>query len=83
MWQGLYPPHQAEKVRDEIMSCYGEVAVAKIAHSEQLKSLLPARDVEDKLRSDEALTMALLGLFAEEALLNSRLPARLGRKRTA
>jgi len=36
--------------------------------------------VEDELRSDVALTMALLGLITEEAVIAQRLRARLSRR---
>ena len=62
---------------------YGEIAVAKVAHSEQLKQLLPSHEVESDLRSDGALTTALLGLFSEDAVISTRIggkPGKLKRK---
>tara|TARA_A100001037_G_scaffold270459_1_gene265299 strand:+ start:406 stop:780 length:375 start_codon:yes stop_codon:yes gene_type:complete len=79
-WQELYPIHHAEAVREVVTQAYGEIAVAKVAHSEQLKALIPSRRIDDVLRSDESLTMALLGLIAEEAVISVRL-RKLGRKK--
>ena len=39
--------------------------MSKVAHSEHLKGIIPAKVVEDELRSEKSLTMALLGLIAE------------------
>lgn len=80
-WQEKYASHQAEDVRAEVHAVYGEIAVAKVAHSEHMKSLLSALTVERDLRSGAALTMALLGLIGEEAVLAPRLNAKLGRRR--
>lgn len=82
-WRAMYPDHHAEAVGDEVIRTYGEVIVAKVAHSEQLKGILPTVVIEDKLRSTEALTMALLGLVAEEAVLATRIGGKFGRKRIA
>jgi hypothetical protein len=76
-WQERYPEHYADEVADEIRMVYGQVAVAKIAHSEHFKGIIPASIVEQDLRSEAALTMSLLGLIAEEAILQDRLDARL------
>jgi hypothetical protein len=72
-WQTQYPDHLAESIAREVMDAYGEVAVSKVAHSEHLKSIIAASVVEDELRSETALTMALIGLFAEEAVIGPRL----------
>jgi len=82
-WQAMYPDHLGEAIRGEVVSVYGEIAVAKVAHSEQLKVIMPRKVIEDELRSCSSLTMALLGLMAEEALLASRIGGKFGRKRLA
>lgn len=82
-WQGQYPEHVAEAVAAEVIACYGEVAVAKVAHSEHLKSMLPSSVVEDDLRSEASLTMSLLGLIGEEAVIAPRVSGKFGRKRAA
>lgn len=78
-WQSQYPPHLEEEVRKEVLAVYGEIAVAKVAHSEQLKRLLPSPEVESNLRSDGALTMALLGLISEDAVIATRIGGKLGK----
>lgn len=78
-WQSQYPPHFEEQVRNEVHAVYGEIAVAKVAHSEQLKQLLPPHEIETGLRSDGALTMALLGLISEDAVISTRIGGKLGK----
>jgi hypothetical protein len=80
---GDYGPQHADGVEAVVHQAYGEIAVAKIAHSEYLKSLLPDHVVEDSLRCDEALTMSLLGLIAEEHLISDRLNKQFRRKKAA
>lgn len=81
-WQNQYAPHQADEVLAEVHRVYGEVAVAKVAHSEHLRSLMPDSDVVDeKLRSEEALTMALLGLVAEESMIATRIGGKMGKRK--
>ncbi len=72
-WQSRYPDHLAEQVGEEVVKVYGEMAVAKVAHSEHLKGIIPSKEVDDGLRSPAALTMALLGLIGEEAVLAPRI----------
>lgn len=82
-WQAQYSDHLADKISDEVIAVYGEMAVAKVAHSEYLKSVLPSSTVENELRSDGALTMALLGLIGEEAVIAPRIGGKFGRSRAA
>jgi hypothetical protein len=79
-WQDQYPDHLADQIGKEVVQVFGELAVAKVAHSEQLKSVLPSEIVEKSLRSESALTMALLGLMGTEALLADRLSGKFRRK---
>jgi len=82
-WQSLFPDHLTEQIGEEVVKVYGEMAVAKIAHSEHLRGLIPSKDVDDKLRSDEALTMSLLGLIGEEAILAPRIGGKYRKRRNA
>ena len=67
-----------------MISVYGEVAVAHIAHSEEMKgSLLSDRQVNDDLRSDAALTMALLGMWQIDSILLPRLSGKLAKRKAA
>jgi hypothetical protein len=79
-WQSQYGDHVADQIADEVISTYGEIAVAKVAHSEHLKSILPTSTVERELRSEAALTMALLGLIGEEAVIAPRIGGKFGRR---
>jgi hypothetical protein len=63
-----------------VIGTYGEIAVAKVAHSEHLKAVLPSSTVESQLRSEAALTMALLGLIGEEAVIAPRIGGKFGRR---
>lgn len=81
-WRGHYPDHLGAEIDVIVEDVYGEAMVARIAHSEQL-----ARDprwsrsrIETHLRSMDALTMALLGLYGEDHVIRARLAA-LGPKR--
>ena len=67
---------------DIVRTTYGEVAVCKIAHSQKLTKYVNEQDLDEKYRSDEALTISLMGLLAEESLIAQRL-GKLGRKKTA
>jgi hypothetical protein len=80
-WQGKYADQHAEAIAADIIEVYGQSAVAKIAHSEHLKGVLPSDVIEKELRSSAALTMALLGLVSEEAVLATRIGGKYGRSR--
>jgi hypothetical protein len=80
-WQSQYADHHAETIRHDVIQVYGEVAVAKIAHSEYLRPLLPSETIEKELRSEHALTMALLGLIAEEAVISTRIGGKYGKRK--
>jgi hypothetical protein len=82
-WQSQYPDHYADDIRQEVIDAYGQIAVAKVAHSEHLKGVLPSRRVEDELRSDAALTMSLLGLIGEEAVIAPRIGGKYKRRTAA
>jgi len=82
-WQERYSPADAEVVEREVLAVYGEVAVTKVAHSEQLRSLVPSNVIDDEFRSGPALTMSLLGLYAEDSLIARRLSGKVVRSRRA
>jgi Histidine kinase-, DNA gyrase B-, and HSP90-like ATPase len=62
--QEQWPDRDLEEVAKVVVKAYGQVLVAKVAHSETLKGILSNKDIE-KLRSPEALTLALLGYMTE------------------
>jgi hypothetical protein len=84
-WRQAYADHLAGEVDSCIEAVYGEVMVARIAHSEELRSdpRWGGAKVETELRSPVALTMAALGLIAEDQLVSTRIRARCGRCKTA
>ncbi len=74
-WRGQYPEHLGERIDAVIEEVYGEAMVARLAHSEQLVTdpKWGRAMVNDKLRSPEALTMAVLGLLSEDYTISQRL----------
>jgi hypothetical protein len=80
--QQQYPDVYAQEVEDIVRMTYGEVAVCKIAHSQKLAKHVNEQDLDETYRSEAALTIALMGLLAEESLIGQRL-GKLGRKKTA
>lgn len=82
-WRNLYPDHLAEEVDVTVENVYGEAMVARIAHSEEL---VHSREwghdrVERELRSPASLTMAALGLVAEDQVIAARLSGIAGPRR--
>jgi hypothetical protein len=75
--------HLADDVREVIEEVYGQVAVAKIAHSEEMRGLVDRAVIDEQLRSPQALTLALLGLMAEDCLIRQKLSKAIGRRRKA
>jgi hypothetical protein len=82
-WQSQYADHHAEEIEDEVVAVYGQMAVAKIAHSEYLKGIVPTHVVESEMRSPMALTMSLLGLIGEEAVIAPRIGGKFKKRRSA
>jgi hypothetical protein len=80
-WQSQFADHHADSIQDDVVAVYGEIAVSKIAHSESLKGIIPAHKVETVLRSDEALTMSLLGLMAEDHLIATRVGGKYNKRK--
>ena len=65
-------------VRANLLSVFQAGPDDFLAH---LKSVLPAHVVEQDLRSPAALTVSLLGLIAEEAVIEKRLRYKLSKRR--
>jgi hypothetical protein len=80
--QDQYPDVYAEEVAKIVRSTFGEVAACKIAHSQKLARDVPEEELNLNYRSEAALTIALMGLLAEESLISQRL-GKLGKKKTA
>ncbi len=80
-WQSQYADHHAEDIAKDVIDVYGQVAVSKVAHSEHLKGIVPSQIVEKQMRSEEALTMAILGLMAEDHLIATKVGGKYSKKR--
>ena len=75
-----YPEILHEEVRKIIWKTFGEVAACKVAHSQKLARMVTEQELDKSYRTEEALTVGLMGLMAEESLISQRL-GRLGRKK--
>jgi len=78
--QAQYPDVYAEEVGKTVRQVFGEVAACKIAHSQKLARQVVEEELNLQYRTEQALTIALMGLMAEESLIAQRL-GKLGRKR--
>jgi hypothetical protein len=52
------------------------------AHTQKLTKYITEQEVDNAFRSEEALTVSLMGLIAEDSLISQRL-AKLGPKKTS
>ena len=77
-----YPDVHAEEVTLIVLKTFGEIAACKIAHTQKLTKHITEQEVESLFRSEEALTVSLMGLIAEDSLISQRL-AKLGPKKTS
>jgi len=80
--QALYPDVYAEEIADLVRKAFGEIAACKVAHSQKLAQTIPQEQLDREYRSEQSLTIALMGLLGEEALIAQRL-IKLGRKKAA
>jgi hypothetical protein len=80
--QAQYPEVFAEEVEKTVWEVFGEVAACKVAHSQKLLRNVPKEELDTTYRSEQALTVGLMGLLAEESLIAQRL-GKLGRKKPA
>ncbi len=80
--QEQYPEVYAEEVAKVIRQVFGEIAACKIAHSQKLAKKVTEEQLNRDYRSEQALTLSLMGLMAEESLIAQRL-GRFGRKKGA
>jgi len=78
--QDQYPDIYAEEVAQTVRQVFGEVAACKIAHSQKLTKNVAEEVLDSEYRNEKALTVALMGLLAEESLIAQRL-GKFGRKR--
>ncbi|HEY8021329.1 MAG TPA: ATP-binding protein [Thermoanaerobaculia bacterium] len=80
--QEQYPDVYADEVAATIRQVFGEIAACKVAHAQKLTREIPEEELDRDYRSEQALTVALMGLLAEETVIAQRL-VRLGRKKPA
>lgn len=78
--QDQYPDVYAEEVAETVRKTFGEIAVAKVAHSQKLTREISVEVLDAEYRDEKSLTIALMGLLAEESLIAQRL-VRFGRRR--
>lgn len=78
--QEQYPDVYADEVAVTVRQVFGEIAACKVAHAQKLTREIPEEELDRDYRSEQALTVALMGLLAEETVIAQRL-ARLGPKR--
>lgn len=82
-YQKRWPAMDEELVREKVMECLANLACAKIAHSQIISHFDPTLSqdsLNEKYRSPEALTIALMGTLAETLFIESRL-AGMGMKK--
>lgn len=80
--QAQYPDIHWEEVAITVRQVFGEVAACKVAHSQKLAKKVSEEELNQYYRSEQALTVAMMGLMAEEAVIAQRL-GKLGRKKAA
>jgi hypothetical protein len=80
--QSQYPDVYAEEVAKTVRQVFGEVAACKIAHSQKLAKKVTEEELDREYRSEQALTVGLMGLLAEESVIAQRL-GRLGKKKAS
>ena len=71
--QDMYPEIYADEIAQEIRQAYGEIAVTKVAHAQFFKAFISEQNIDTSYRTEEALTIALMGFMAEEAVIVPRL----------
>lgn len=72
-----------DEVRQIVMDQFAALAVATVANSEQFRGRVTDTELNDNLRSDEALTMALVGMLSIDAMVGPRLGAVGGKQKAA
>lgn len=79
-WQKQYPAAVSNEVEQLVKEAYEEVAIAKVSHLHALTGSVFSEEKRDEMLSNPALSMALLGLISEDALIAPR-TGKLGTKR--
>jgi hypothetical protein len=77
-----YPDVYSEEVTKTVRTVFGQIATCKVAHAQKLTAHMTEPEVDEQFRSEPALTIALMGLIAEETVIALHL-GRLGKKKVA
>lgn len=74
-------PELEEEVKKIVMNVFGEIAVAKMAHLQELSKhgKISTEELDEEYRSETAITTALMGIFAEEFAIEARIKQMLGK----
>lgn len=69
------------KIRKIVTDVFGEIAVAKMAHLQELSKhgKITTEELDEEYRSETAITTALMGIFAEEFAIEARIKQKLGK----
>lgn len=79
-YQEQYADQYADEIVNIVKDVFGEIACCKIAHAQQLAYVMSESEIDEKCLTDEALTIALMGLISEETIIAQRL-GKFGRKK--
>ena len=67
--QTEYPDTYTEQVAKTVYRVFGEVAACKIAHSQKLTKEIPEQELNRDYRTEQALTLSLMGVIAKDTLI--------------
>ena len=79
--QEKYAEVHHEGIAKMVREVFGEVAACKVAHAQKLTKEMSEQDLDRLYRTEEALTVGLMGLLAEESLISQRI-GKFGPKRS-
>ncbi|MGI8311632.1 hypothetical protein [Saccharopolyspora hattusasensis] len=63
-------------IMQQVINVYEEAIISRVAHSEQFRGQIPEEDLA-LMRSPQALSISLLGLITEDAMISPRVAGRL------
>jgi hypothetical protein len=73
--------HHADVVKDTVIEVYGESLMATVAQSAAMSGHTDKSIIENEMRSPAALTVALLEMIPETALITQKLRTKIGAQR--
>jgi hypothetical protein len=80
LWQEQWPSGTEGIVEDAVLRWYSDSLSLRVAHVDSLKSIY-TEEQRNEMKSPAALTSSLLGLIADDYVLNPVLGSKLGAKR--